>query len=108
MKAGPWKDLVDGLIGVFVRSSHEQVVTCRYEALGDRCDLIRSLTCAENDLRDALPDCAVMINAGEPQILERRAPHYTEELFFCGDTSERAAFDVSQDRAKLVAIHIRR
>ncbi len=42
-----------------------------YDALGDGGNLIRRLSGPKNDFRKALPDGAVMVDSGEPQILER-------------------------------------
>ena len=47
-------------------------MTGGHDAVGDGGDLLRGLSWAENDLWKALPGAAVVVDAGEADVLERR------------------------------------
>jgi hypothetical protein len=48
--------------------------------LRDRCDLRRGLAEAQNDLGESLPNGAMVVDACEPDVLERLSPECLDQL----------------------------
>ena len=62
----------NGLERGSVRPGDEQAVAGGDDALGDGRNLIWRLSRAKDDLGTPLPQRAMVVDAGEPQVLERR------------------------------------
>ncbi len=69
----------NGLERAPIRAGDEQAVAGGDDALGDRGDLFRRLPRPKNDLRASLPQRAMVVDAGEAQILERRLAQKLKE-----------------------------
>ena len=63
--------------------------------------MVRRLPQSEDHFRHAVAQSAVVIHLGEAQIFERQVPHAFERRVHVG----RAAFDVFEQRTKLIFRH---
>jgi hypothetical protein len=70
VKAGVWYDLRNGLVRARRRARHEEAVPAIDDGPRDPGDLLRRLPLAENDFREPLPDGAMVIDAGKPEVLD--------------------------------------
>ena len=81
-------------------------MTCGDDALGDRRDLFWRLSRAKNDFRYALPNRAMMVDASEAQIFERRLAQELKETIVGRLRRERSGMDVSEERGQVGAGHL--
>ena len=83
----------------------QQVVAGRDDSFRNRGNLLGSFPRTEHDLGEALPDTAMVIDAGEPQVFERRLAQILKELVVRAVRGNCARLHVVQQRAELQAIH---
>ena len=76
------------------------------DALGDGGDLFWRLPRAKNDFGDPLAHRAMMVDAGEAQVFERRLAQKLKETVVGCLRRERSGADVSEERGQVGAGHL--
>ena len=93
-------------IGLSGRPRDQQVVAGGDDALGNRGDLRRSLALAEDHFGKSLADAAVVIDAREAQVLERRLAQNIEGAARAPpQASALPDRDVVEQGAELLTVH---
>ena len=87
-----------GLERAPIGARDEQAVARGDDALGDGGDLVRRLSRPKNDFRASLSERAVVIDAGEAQVLERGLAQKLKEAVLRGLRREGAGADVGEKR----------
>jgi hypothetical protein len=77
----------------------QQAVAGTDEAVGDGGDLSGSLALTENDFREALAGLAMLVDPGEPEILERLLAQDLKELRVRSLRRKISCTDVVEERA---------
>ena len=76
------------------------------DACGDSGDLFRRLPRPENDLRTTLPECPMVIDAGEAKILERGLAQILKQLILGHLRGQGPGANIAQEAQKLGARHL--
>jgi hypothetical protein len=97
----------DGLEHRPVGPGHQQRVSLRHDPGGDRRRLLRGLAQPEHDFREALPCRAVVIHAGEAQILEGLRTEPARQLVDGGVEGQLATGHAAKNRADFGGCHRR-
>ena len=77
---GGGHDGADGVVRRALGTGHQQGVTTGDDAFGDGGDLIGRLAQAEDDLGEALALGPLVVDAGEPDVLDRLGAHFCADL----------------------------
>ena len=93
------------LINVLGRPGDQEAVAGCDDARRDGGNLVGSLSRAKDYFGKPLPDSAVVVDAGEAQVLERGLAYKLKEPVLGGLRRKRAALDGVQKRAEIVTVH---
>jgi hypothetical protein len=81
-------------------------VAGRDDAFGYGGNLARRLALAEDDLREALPEAAVMVDSGEAKILESALAQILKQPGLCSLRRKGPASHLVQESTQLQAVHM--
>jgi hypothetical protein len=80
-------------------------VAGRHDALGDARNLVRRLSWPKNNFRKALAQVAVVIDTGEPEVLERRLAQKLKKPLVRCLRRNGAGAHVVQEALELQTVH---
>ena len=83
----------------------QQVLPGRDDPLRDGRDLRRGLAWAEDDLGKTLPNASMVVDAGEPEVLERRVAQELKEAGMRGLRRQGAGLHLFEEAFQLESRH---
>jgi hypothetical protein len=100
-----WKLLANRTVRDRISSRHKQAVTGRDDAVGDGRNLDGRLAGAIDNFRKSLAQMAVMIDAREAQILERRLAQKLKKSFLSRLRRCRSCLNLVEQGSELQPVH---
>ena len=105
LKGGVGHFLPDRVEGAGVGAGNQEAVTGVDDALGDGGNLFGRLARAEHNLGKTLPRGAVMVDPGEPEVLERRLAQKLKKPVVGLLRCQALRLDVVEQGAEVGAVH---